>query len=497
MTQESAPYSIGKTAEVIVRNRFRLPFRLGSAGGCPDRLLMQKGKIMKLTDAFTWSGRPEANSASLPVQFTIVLLLLLPTVAQSADTAQQIASLFKSGWDASQTDSVTLKTKNYEKAKEQYRQAKIEAPDDPRVDYAMAIVAALTNRFKESAKYLDDAPRPYDPPLFIRRLQVWLQINRGDAVAAQASAAKLAHDLGANTSAKNPLEKQEIANWLGRVLGYYSGPALNPLKSADLAKLDAELSASLTGPLAAACSEGQAAVAERYSNLKSELESAQKAVKEKNEKDRQATQDKLTAQQNLSSADLDAATAQKDSAWQAAQQSLKKRNIDGPRLKRQIGDLQQSFKSANWNLNSMQNDLRNEQAKAPKDQDTKKINSLNSRIHDEEKRLNDYRNNLSNQMATVNAQLTANDDNLRAADLQFNQTKQDYEAKLKAKNKTDRDMKTFVSKSKEPVSDSDDNTKKLQQKLTSIESYAPIDFAKNRDRILNNFPQVQLSSSTK
>jgi hypothetical protein len=453
---------------------------------------------MKLTDAFTWSGRPKANSSSLPVQFTIVLLLLLlPAVAQSADTAQQIADLFKFGWDASQTDSVTLKRQNYEKAKEEYRQAKIEAPDDPRVDYAMAIVAALTNRFKESAKYLDEAPRPYDPPLFIRRLQVWLQINRADAAGAQASAAKLAHDLGANTTSKNPAEKQEIANWLGRALGYYSGPALNPLKGADLAKLDSELSASLTGPLAAACSEGQAAVAERYSNLKSELEAAQKSVKEKNEKDRQATQDKLTAEQNRTSADLNAAAAQKDSAGQTEQQLLMKRSTDRPRIQRKIGDLNESFKSANWNLSNMQNDLRNEQAKAPKDQDAKKINSLNSRIRDEQKQVNAYRTTIANQIAELNAQSTANEDNLRAADLQFNQTKQDYEAKLKAKNKSDRDMKTFVSKSKEPVSDSDDNAKKLQQKLTSIDSYAPIDFAKNRDRILNNFPQVQLSSSTK
>ena len=143
MTQESCAYSIGKTAEVIVRNRFRLPFRLDSAGGCLDGLLMQKGKIMKLTDAFTWSGWPKANSSSLPVQFAIVLLLLLPAVAQSADTAQQIADLFKSGWDASQSDSVNLKVQNYEKAKEKYRQAKADSPDDPRVDYAMAIVAAL------------------------------------------------------------------------------------------------------------------------------------------------------------------------------------------------------------------------------------------------------------------------------------------------------------------------------------------------------------------
>ena len=200
-----------------------------------------------------------------------------------------------------------------------------------------------TNHLKESAKYLDEAPRPYNP-MFIRRLQVWLQINRGDAAGAQASAAQLAHVLGADTNNKNPLEKQEIANWLGRVLGYYSGPALNPLKGADLAKLDAELSASLTGPLAAACSEGQAAVAERYSNLKNELEAAQKSVKEKNEKDRQATQNKLTAEQNRTSADLNAAAAQKDSAGQTEQQLLMKCNTDRPRIQRKIGDLNESFK---------------------------------------------------------------------------------------------------------------------------------------------------------
>src|SRR5262249_43434469 len=123
----------------------------------------------------------------------------------------------------------------------------------------------------------------------------------------------LAQAVGADTSVKHTVENQEIANWLGRVLGYYSGPGKNPLKAANLARLDADLTASLSGPLTTYFSERQAAVAERNADLQGQLESAQQAAKEKIEKDRIDTQNKLAA-------DIEAAAQRKNDAELAAQQ---------------------------------------------------------------------------------------------------------------------------------------------------------------------------------
>ena len=433
--------------------------------------------------------RPSGQTRQF-VRMAIAVVCLYPAIGQAADMAQPLADLFDIGWKASEADSTALKLQYYGKAQESYKKAKADATGDPRVDYAMAIVAAQNGRLPEAAKYLEEAPRPYEPPLFMRRLHVWLQINRGDSGGAQAAAAALAQTVGADTSVKHTEEKQEIANWLGRVLGYYSGPAKNPLKAENLAKLDAELSATMTGPLATACSEGQAAAAERYTDLQGQLEAAQQAAKEKIEKDRIDTQNKLAA-------DIEAGTQRKNDAELAAQQMQVVWDTDNEILKSQYAQRQIEYNNVGSRLSSLKNDRESEQNKDPKKQDTAKISNLDDQISSEEHRVESRQRELLVQIRNINASAVANNSKLARARQQLTDRTNELNELQNKKSKLDAAAKRLAAQTKVPISNPDNTTKRLDGELKSIKTYAPIDLAKERQRIMDSFHKQQDSITKK
>jgi hypothetical protein len=431
------------------------------------------------------------------VQMAIAVVCLYPAIGQAADTAQPLADLFEIGWKASPTDSTALKSQYYAKAQVSYKKAKADAPGDPRVDYAMAIVAAQNGHFQEAEKYLQEAPRPYEPPLFIRRLQVWLKMSRGDAATVQTDTVALAQAVAADTLEKHSEERKEIANWLGRVLGYYSGPGKNHLKDDARAKLDADLSASLTGPLAAACSEGQAAVAERYADLQGQLQAAQKEAKDQNEKEMQSKQDRISAQQNQMAADIGAATEQKNLAELAARQMQTKWVSDRRMLAAQLLERENEYRNVDVNLKRMKAEQSAELNKAPDKRDDKKLQTLSNMIRDEDASVEKRRKALQNDITNNRQRATLNDSNLGMAKQQYADRDKELKNLQASSEKLDSSARKLANQTQNSVSNSDKETKKLLDGLTSINTYAPVDLTKNKERILNSFPKADLTPSTK
>ena len=423
-------------------------------------------------------------------------LTVWPSVARTADTYDQLSKLFEVGWRASQeSDNPLLKVGDYKKAQEQFAQAKHDAPNDPRVDYAMTIVALQNNRLKDAASYLEHAPEPYPSPLFMRRLKVWLLLNRDDLAATQAGIAEFAHDVASSTAKDS--DKQEMANWIGRNIGFYYGPGKNPLKADDLAKLDADVAAALTGPLAGACSAGQASVAERYSTLQDQLESTHSDAKNKNEKVREANKNKIAAQQDRVNADVDAAKTSKDQAQLDLAQKQSKLNIEMPALADRFNRLTYQDRRADDNLNSLKAARDNELKQPSKNRDTSKIDKLNQSIGDEEKAAAAAHRSIRNEIANVVQQQTANTNAVIVAKRQLADRTNELNTLTTKKNKSDAVAKSFAKQNQNPVSDSDKSTQKLDQEMKSITTYAPIDFAKDKQRILDSFHKTDLTVSKK
>ncbi len=322
---------------------------------------------------------------------------LFTSTGRGADTADQVKQMLELGWKASlNTDSMIARSANFKKVQAQYQQAKQVAPTDDRIDYAMALVAAQNNRpSAEVIKYLDSAPTAREPPLYVHRIKAWTVLNGSDTTASITAITDLAHAVKASDSPSSAADSQDTARWIGRVIGYFSGPGKNRLKPEELAALDAEISKSLTGSMAAACSEGQVAVSERYTELKDQLDAAQKTLKEKGDRDRKAQQAQNDAALTQNSADLTNGNLVRDKALQDYQVK-QKAAADNRRLKAIGQNLWLQSQGLGATLNDLEDQLKREQQKPSKDQDEKLIKSLNSRIDNEAKRVNARKTTLRN-----------------------------------------------------------------------------------------------------
>src|SRR5262249_3500897 len=141
------------------------------------------------------------------------------------------------------------------------------SPADVRIPYAMALVAIQNHQWADAAQLLNTALAGGRPLLPIRRTSIWLHLNRKEFEPAQQEMRELSGLLTANPTSATA---QDTARWLGKVIGFYSGPGANRIKAADLDSLVSDLIAKFSGPLLDAFNQGQDETAKSIEDLQTQ-----------------------------------------------------------------------------------------------------------------------------------------------------------------------------------------------------------------------------------
>ena len=97
----------------------------------------------------------------------------------------------------------------------------------------------------------------------------------------------------------------------------------------------------------------------------------------------------------------------------------------------------------------------------------------------------------------IRKQATLNDSYLSMAKQQYADRVKELNNLQASGEKLDSSARKLANQRQNSVSNSDKETKKLLDGLTSINSYAPVDLTKNKERILNSFPKADPTRSTK
>ena len=168
-----------------------------------------------------------------------------------------------------------------------------------------------------------------------------------------------------------------------------------------------------------------------------------------------------------------------------------------PALAGRFNRLTYQDRRADDNLNSLKAARDNELKQPSKNRDTSKIDKLNQSIGDEEKAAAAAHRSIRNEIANVVQQQTANTNAVIVAKQQLADRTNELNTLTTKKNKSDAVAKSFAKQNQNPVSDSDKPTQKLDQEMKSITTYAPIDFAKDKQRILDSFHKKDLTVSKK
>jgi hypothetical protein len=378
-----------------------------------------------------------------------LLALIVMTVcavgsAEPPAGAPPAVQLLNTGWKAS--------AGNYKSAQELYGQARQDAPNDVRILYAMALVAAQNHHLPEASTYLNEGLSKGKPLLPIRRTRNWLDVRLNDKAAAKDDIRELARILSADEVSANRADYRQSARWLGAVIGYYAGPGKNQLTAADLAALDTELSSTLKDPLTAQYAEGKAAVDKQFRELQNQLTAALAQTKAANEVERIKDRDK-------NNATLADEINRRTRAEQELSQYRQEKNADAVEYEFDQVNRQLKLLKAHYDQLVRWRELRDADDKnADKSRDNSAENEMRSAISAVQGRLGEVRR-------TVQEIRERSQDFISEAD----------RARKSAIQLTDRKRQLD-----HPASAYDNATRALEAKVKSINTYAGIDLEEER-----------------
>jgi hypothetical protein len=368
--------------------------------------------------------------------------------AAAASPAGQLQQLFDGSWKPS--------PEGYEAAQQQFQQLQAVAAGDVRVPLSMALIAAKNYSYDDAQKYLEQSiaggsKTKIDPIMLAAlRLKIWVQVQRKDYAAAQSSIRELARVLSTEDATLPHAESKQTAEWLGGVLGFYSGPGANQTPSPIGDALASDVTKLLPGPLADTLADGKAAALKQYEQLQ-----ADQAVQRAELKSRNAAKraDEIQRNQTAQSAVAEKLKKLEDSASKSA--------ADAKNNKTDTAATQKEQQKLQDQGNSLQRQL---------DEELRKPNRNERSIG----RLRQELNNVQQQLA--NAGTAGNPADASKQKLETEQKRlQGLQARLEARGK-------------QLASAPDDTlTTSLDSKIAMLSTYAPIDLDQEKQRILDSY----------
>jgi hypothetical protein len=211
---------------------------------------------------------PPVDDEGLEADDDLTALVVPSTILAKAKTvdrmkfSQELRALLMEGMKA---DGDSLAT-----AKRHYDAAHRAVADDPRAAYAYAISLLAHKSPKEALEQFQAAARQSPAP-FLPALQgnIWVEILRNDYAKGLPAALDLARKIEAVKDAwPTDHGRQHSAEWLGRLLGYLSGPGSQSDQADAVEKAASSISGTLTGERKHAYEHGFKCIAARHQKMK-------------------------------------------------------------------------------------------------------------------------------------------------------------------------------------------------------------------------------------
>lgn len=146
------------------------------------------------------------------------------------------------------------------------------APDDPRAAYAYGLALLVQSNPKEALPQFRAAAKQSNVA-FLPALQgvAWVHLSKNELPQTLTSLTELARRLEESRGAwPSDHDKKYSAEWIGRTIGYMTGPGKSEDRIDDVTTAAAEIQKILTGERRQAFEHGRKAIARRHDELKAE-----------------------------------------------------------------------------------------------------------------------------------------------------------------------------------------------------------------------------------
>lgn len=403
-------------------------------------------------------------------------------LAADARLSAPMNSLFASGW---KTSATALSS-----AKLHYEKAQVAAPQDPRPAYAMALVAIKNSKHDEARKWLNEALAQRKDDLASQRAMIWVDLLTRQNAAALSGMKSMGESLSPSSSAQ-PAERKAMAESLGRMIGYLSGPAAGSVPDEELTAAEQEVLASLPKSLQVTFVDAKNEIAAKFEQLKAELGQKQEtAIAEQ------------TEQKNLASKKLEEDKTELDTARESlvyeAQKAKEKYDAEEAALKKEMDPLARRLTT----LDGQARNLRNVLINVDRDIDRLVASAALQRGRDsireaallrEADRLrilsrNDRDNlfRVEQEMALVRNQGAALEAKLRDAQARLQNDLKRFNAEGVKLSRTEKGLKAVARKVEEPVSGNNSKTRVSATKLTALSTYEEFPLELEKQRLLDS-----------
>ncbi len=204
-------------------------------------------------------------------------------------------------------------------------------PDDPRASYGYGVALLSQKKTKEARdefrKAAQQAKAPYLPAL---QAVVWVDFQKNDYSKGFAGALDLARKVEDTKDAwPTDHDRQNSAEWLGRLTGFLSGPGQSTEHASDVEKLEADLDKLLTSDRKEAYEHGRKFVASRHQNLKALVaRPIAEIVAELKQKKEEAQSESKAADAEVKQLEADVQELRKPKDKQVAELKLERRTAN-------------------------------------------------------------------------------------------------------------------------------------------------------------------------
>jgi hypothetical protein len=423
--------------------------------------------------------------ASLRSLAVLSAAFLLPVAAAGDDTrlAVKLSQLMEAGWKPSPTGVA--------RAQEHFDEASKLAPADARVPYAMALVMLQNRKYDDAVGWLEETLAADSRNVPARRALVWTHVLTKQYPEALANMRLLAAQLSPERVPPLGQEEQEShAAFLGRVMGFLTGPAAGSITADRLAATEREIQKSLAPAALSALNEGRKQTLATFSQMQADLaqtreqakadQAREHALLERKAKDDRAqvteSRDALNEKAKASKARYDAEEAQ----------TLPMLN----QLRDQLVRLQARYKTQFDELQSLNFEIDVTLDEAAREHDPGRVARLRlqaDRLRGRARTVQQDLRELDASMGQIKARGQALENRLQAAAGRYQSESKQFNAEAARLQKQEKALAATERQLEQPVTGDTPKVTSLASRVKAFTTYEPPALDEERERLLASF----------
>lgn len=234
--------------------------------------------------------------------------------ATSPALRSALTSLLNDTWEKS-ADGLLLADKHH-------RAAAVAGPGDPRVDFALALVQLRYLKYADAEQTLNRLAKAEPEFLPAAQAKIYLSVLMKKHSSALAQIEELNRRVATKPAAVDATQRNEAIEFLGRMFGYYEGPAAGLVSQATVAEVRRRVMEPLGTDDRELFSTAFGSVADRFSQLDDDKRRTQEETKVAEAKQKELDLKRLEAEKGIIAADKNSLQQQAAEAQKQAQEQI-------------------------------------------------------------------------------------------------------------------------------------------------------------------------------